>query len=458
MSRLPGFPDFSSLRTQDKITDLVRLAEVDLTKNEYVFGKGIAQVLGTLFGRYRGDTASAEWAADPFIAPTLASGKAFHLFLAAAFDLAANMEYAHGRLVNSKWIYCHRHGEARPTAYYSFLKQCPRCCLDMGLESRLSGAQHKPSSHHIGEITTTITALLLKLIAKGNQSCLSIATITKQSHDVDAIGYCENLIALFEIKASPMVTFPFSFQLPSPLVEEGQDGPTEYRQHQLIDVVADFTNLGMFLPHRGVTVPLSRQAGDHQWPFEAALRAFADPHWVRTYFSAWLELFYAYSVAKVQRTAVQQRLTYLVNGWGDEIDSNKTKPGLGRTDDIKKGTYQLLKFGAYYNDEEADLKVRGVLVANLDPLFLKQAYFNGLKGIRWGLEDRFHEDEHEYRISKSHLHYLYSAVIAFNEPVINDAVLQDAFDMECAEQALLTGKLDGLLDEWTRGAVKDTLV
>jgi hypothetical protein len=147
-----------------------------------------------------------------------------------------------------------------------------------------------------------------------------------------------------------------------------------------------------------------------------------------------------------------------VNGWGDAIDSNKTKPGLGRTDDIKKGTYQLLKFGAYYNDEDAELKVRGVLVANLDPIFLREAYFEKLKNIRWGDGYRFTELNGEVTISSKHLHYLYSAVIAFNQPVVNDPCLTEAFNFAAAESALLAGKLDPLLSEWRDGKVERTLI
>ena len=454
---LPGFPDYSALSTRVRIADLVRLAEVDLTKNEYVYGRGIAKLLSAMLKGYVA-ASECDWNSDPFTKKALDESQLFGLFLAAIFDLATNIEYAHKRLVNSKWIYCRREEDETSTAFYSFLKQCPRCCLDIGLEGRLSGAQHKPPSHHIGEITTTVIALLLKLIAQGNQSRLSIATITKQSHDVDAIGYCDDFVALFEIKASPMVTYPYRYPLSAPLFQQEGDDVREYRQHQLIDVLPDMSAIGLFLPHRQTTIPLDRLPADVHWPYEAAQRAFTDPSWVQTYFSAWLELFYAYSVPKTLRNLDEQKLSYLVNGWGDEIDSNKTKPGLGRTDDIKKGTYQLIKFGAYFNDENARLKVRGVLVGNLDPLFLRASYFDGLKNIRWGQDARFRDEGAYYRIEKRYLHYLYSAVITFNEPIVNDTMMANSFDLSVAENALKTGMLDDLLDEWATGDVDSTLV
>lgn len=446
------FPDYSQLQTKAKIADLERLAETNLTQNEYICGDGMARLLADALRCYAGSLADPRWESDAFLNRAATSGRRFHLLLAALFDLACNVEYVHGRLVNSKWIYCRRHDASRPTAYYSFLKQCPMCCLDQGLEKRLAGAQHKPSSHHIGEITTTAMAMLLKLVISASPNPLSVAVITKQSHDVDAVAFRENLFLLLEVKASPMVSFPVGMDLPEPLFTEAEDGRKEFRQHSLLDVPVDYEKLFLCLPHRRVRFPLPR-GNDANWPYQAAATCFGETGNLLEYFSAWLELFHAYSVPKTKRNERDAVLAYLVNGWGDEIDSNKTKPGLGRTDDIKKGTYQLLKFGAYYADDSANLPVRGALVTNLDPLFMRGDYFEKLADIRWGKNRSFVQDGTEWRIADRHLHYLYNAVLAFNEPVINDPLLAGVFDISQAEKALLAGKLDGLLATWREPAV-----
>ena len=452
MPATPLFPDYSQLKTKAKIADLERLAEPNLTQNEYICGDGMARLLAEALRCYVGSLSDPRWEIDAFLKHAASNGRRFHLFLAALFDLACNVEYVHGRLVNSKWIYCRRQGPARPVAYYSFLKQCPLCCLDLGLEKRLAGAQHKPSSHHIGEITTTAMAMLLKLVVSAAPNPLSVAVITKQSHDVDAVAFRDNLFLLLEVKASPMVTFPFGMELPEPLFTEGVEGRTEFRQHSLIDVPVDYEKLFMFLPHRQFCFALPR-GNDTNWPYQSAARCFGKADNLLEYFSAWLELFHAYSVPKTKRNEREEILAYLVNGWGDEIDSNKTKPGLGRTDDIKKGTYQLLKFGAYYADDSANLPVRGALVTNLDPLFMRGDYFEKLADIRWGKNPNFVQEGTDWRIADMHLHYLYNAVLAFNEPVINDPLLTGIFDIAKAEAALISGKLDGLLSSWGKPAV-----
>ncbi len=161
------FPNYSDSGAREKIADLERLSDRTLTNTEYIDGRQASRLLAALLGSYRDAVQGGVLAEFERVRDAFRAGEFFPLVLAAAFDLVANIEYLHGRVVNSKWIYCHREGET-PAVYYSFLKQCPRCCLDRGLEPRLSGAQHKPTSHHIGEITTVVSALILQLIANAN--------------------------------------------------------------------------------------------------------------------------------------------------------------------------------------------------------------------------------------------------------------------------------------------------
>lgn len=442
-----SFPDYSDSSAKVKIADLERLLDRSLTNTQYVDGRRASQLIGVVFTSFR--EAILQGFDDdehPLLSAALEANVLFKLTLSAVFDLVTNAEYLHGRMVNSKWIYCHRDGEPA-RAYFSFLKQCPRCCLDKGLEARLSGAQHKPTSHHIGEITTVVTALILELLAAANDEPLAIATITRQSHDVDAVGFRDDLLVLFEIKASPMVTFPVVAELDDVLLTDESGELKEYRQHSLIDVPYRGLALGLAIPHRDWLIDLGApdSAG---WPYEPLIKAMREPGTFLSYLSAWIELYNAYRVPKTQRTAEQMRLSYLVNGWGDEIDSNKTKPGLGRTDDIKKGTYQLLKFGSYYRDDKASVPVRGALIANMDPLFLRENYIDGLIGVRWGHEEDFALADGIYSIAEGSLKYLYDSIVAFNAPIIQDPILKSVFDFDRAAQALLDGKLDELIRVW----------
>jgi hypothetical protein len=448
---LPPYKDSSAAK---KIADLERLLDADLVSSKYVDGEMAAKLLAVFLTSFRQSLLDKQWESDPLLARSRNDGTALRLALAAVFDIGCNAEYFHGRMVDSNWIYCHRDGET-PHAYYCFLKQCPRCCMDRGLGRRLSGAQHKPSSHHIGEITTTLSSLILQLISIPQKSPLKIATVGKQSHDVDAVGFNDETLVLFEIKASPMVSYPLVTDLVSPLVREVSGKRMPYKQHSLLDIPISEREVSLYIPHCGYRIPLGKIRGK-RWPYGELIEHFHVPSNFLTFFSAWLGLFYAYKVPKTKRDSEQQSLSYLVNGWGDDIDSNKTKPGLGRTDDIKKGTYQLIKFGAYYRDDSAKTKVRGALVANLDPLFMYDGYMERLVDIRWGLGQDFSEREDRvFEIKSERLRHLYDAIIAFNEPVLNDPVMVRSFDFAAFEHALLAGELDDTLSDMASGGGQD---
>jgi hypothetical protein len=363
-----------------------------------------------------------------------------------------NVEYLRGRITSDKWIYCTKGGQQDERAvYYSALKQCPACCQVTGLEPRLSGAQHKPSSHHIGEITTTAMALILTLVEQSMPRPMTLGVISKQSHDVDALAWRDDLLVLFEMKASPLVTYPVRSILSGPMVRSSEDGPVELAQHTLVDIDTGAHDLSLYLANTGVDVPLGKPDSPH-WPYPEVTSYVDAPEHFLDYLESWLEIFLAYSVPKTHRAGREVALAYLANGWGDEIDSNKTKAGLGRTDDIKKGTYQLLKFGAYYRDGSPDLAIRGALVSNLDPLFMYDQYLAKLVDARWAPNAKFQRsaDAEVLMIKEDDLYYIYDGILAFNRPVINDKLLEDCFDIDAFETALVEGRLDSIIAAWRR--------
>ena len=453
MPRPATFPHYGDVPAKHLLDELTRLLSDGLFDTDYIDAKAAAALLSAGMEAYRQGSGSSRWTTSPILSRVDKTLRP-NLLCAALFDLICNAEYIHGRLTNTKWIYCNRcrgRNEPQPYAYFSFLKQCPRCCQDRGLEPRLSGAQHKPSSHHIGEITVVATALVLSLICASAPKPLHIGVIGKQSHDVDAVGWASDMLVLFEVKASPLVTFPIRTRLAAPFVADSDIGPREIAQHRLIDVPFQTNELSLFLANSNLDVPLGRVVGP-TWPYPQMRDFIRDPEGLLTYLEAWTEVFFAYSVPKVQRDGRDVALGYLANGWGDEIDSNKTKAGLGRTDDIKKGTYQLLKFGGYYREGSPDLPVRGTLLTNLDPLFLYSDYMERLIDARWAPARKFSrvpERPDHQQVLERDLFYLYDAVLAFNRPVINDPLLAQCFDFAALDRELHAGSLDPVLARWT---------
>ena len=450
------FPEYGDCPAKQYIDELKRLVSPNIFMTEYMDAKAAASLLAHGLEAYRKCLSSPRWTTSRVLARLAASQKLFNLVCAAMFDLVCNAEYIHGRVTNRNWIYCNRHrdNDGEPIySYYSYLKQCPKCCQDRGLDARLTGAQHKPSSHHIGEITTTAAAFFMTLMGASAPNPLRVGIISKQSHDVDALAWRDDLLVLFEIKASPLVTYPLRVKMVAPFKEDDEDsGPVEVRQHKLIDVEFQMHDIFLYLANVDKEIPLGRGANHKKWPYPELETYIDQNEGFLDYFEAWGEVFLGYSIPKTQRRGRDVVMGYLANGWGDEIDSNKTKAGLGRTDDIKKGTYQLLKFGAYYRDGSPRLDIRGALVANLDPVFMFKDYMEKLIDARWAPARKFQQVAERpdfQQIRDRDLFYIYDAVIAFNRPVTNDALLAGCFDFSATEKALVAGQLDMLLNAWT---------
>ena len=448
------FPEYGDCDAKVKLDNLVRLLQEDIFESQYMDGRAAARLVATALKSYVAGAGLALWNESEVLSKVTEPGQRLNLVCAAIFDLLCNVEYLHGRVTDRKWIYCNRHRtdghEGQPTAFFSFLKQCPICCQDRGLETRIGGAQHKPSSHHIGEITTTALTLFLSLVGRSGPRPVQVGVVSKQSHDVDAVAWRDDLVVLLEMKASPMVTYPLRVVLDQPITEGTQNGPKEIPQHTLVDVLHRSHELELYLANRGWGLPLGRPSGG-AWPYPQVTQFLGTPRNLLRFFEAWLDVFLGYRVPKTQRTGREVVLGYLANGWGDEIDSNKTKAGLGRTDDIKKGTYQLLKYGAYYRSGCPNLNIRGALVANLDPIFMYADYMERLIDARWAPAAKFHPIDatpDKLLVAERDLFYVYDAVLAFNRPVLNDPLVADSFDFNLFEAALQEGRLDDELERW----------
>lgn len=447
------FPKYGPCDAKESLDDLFRLVSPDLFDTDYIDARSAASLIATGLVTFKNSKDHPRWQTSKILKALCEHGTRLNMVSAALFDLTCNAEYLHGRITNRKWIYCNRHRDAEfdeAHAYYSFLKQCPKCCQDRGIDPRINGAQHKPTSHHIGEITTVVIALFLTLLGQSARKPLDVGVISKQSHDVDAVAWRDDLLVLFEIKASPLVTYPVRVRLGKPYLDDSEGAPVEIDQHELIDVDFRHRDLSLYLANTDRDIPLGR-ADAPSWPYPQVQSFIESVDGLLDFMEAWGEVFLGYSIPKTLRTGRSIVMGYLANGWGDEIDSNKTKAGLGRTDDIKKGTYQLLKFAAYYRDGSPDLPVRGALTANLDPLFLHKSYLEKLIHGRWAPSKKFRQSDSDpdyLEILEKDLFYIYDAVLAFNRPVVNDPLLQGCFDFPPFEQALFSGKLDPLISAW----------
>lgn len=110
-----------------------------------------------------------------------------------------------------------------------------------------------------------------------------------------------------------------------------------------------------------------------------------------------------------------------------------------------------MKFGAYYREGSPNLPIRGTLLTNLDPLFMRADYLEKLLDARWAPARKFgpvpERPDHQQILEKD-LFWLYDAVMAFNRPSVNDPLLTRCFDFAALDAKVQSGGLDALLGEW----------
>lgn len=269
--------------------------------------------------------------------------------LPAIFDLVVNALYA-SRVSDSGWVYClGPSGDYTPAQYYSFVKVCPRCAAE---RHYFPAKDHKPKSAKIGDDTEPAIKLILDKLIKYNNTDYKLVSTKNRQGDIDLFIIGNNLLAMGEIKASPLISYPLEIFLNKPLTTESGENEIVPRPNHELDsprIVDEARSINLYIPQSNRRINLG-QKSDKGWPFDALAKFVQTPEGIQIIIDSWNNAYQAYS--HKNRNAP---VFYLTHGCGGKskikISDSKNAPGLDRTDDIKKGTYQLLKFGAYYAEK-----------------------------------------------------------------------------------------------------------
>lgn len=353
--------------------------------------------------------------------------------LAALFDLFVSCEY-YGTLANKGWTYC---PHSPNMLLYTYTNACPRC-LSKG-EFVFTKA-NKPGSGQIGMITTEI--LCEMLIASFKQNGRNVE-IYKASEPVDVIIYepSKKLMIVAEVKAAPLLTIPVGCEC-EPITEE-VDGILINSDHCLSDnPFVHNTNLFLFFP-KTTLYSEKKYNLNLDWQCEAPFfKAIADlidtnSNFLNHYFSFWNEAFNAYSLK--ERT---NPVFWLTNACGlptprpntwpkrksggyETISDAKTSVGMDRTDDIKKGIYQLLKLGAEFKPKYSNLKT--ALISNIHAVRHNDEYLQCIKDIIWTIDETRKIKSWSEIPHNTPLYNLFDGIVAFTKSDIRDNQLSSLF-------------------------------
>ena len=362
--------------------------------------------------------------------------------LPAIFDLVVNALYA-ARVSDSGWVYClGPSGNYTPAQYYSFVGVCPRCALK---RHYFPAKAHKPESANIGDDTEASIMLILDKLIKHNNADYKLASTNNRQGDIDLFAFGNNLLAMGEIKASPLISYPLEIILSKPLTTESGENEIVPRSNHELDsprIVDEARSISLYIPQSDYRINLG-QKSDHGWPFEALAEFVQNPEAIQIIIDSWNIAYQAYS--HKNRNAP---VFYLSHGCGGKskikISDSKNAPGIDRTDDIKKGTYQLLKYGAYYAEKCERRLVRSILVGNMHAVIHQQQYVTELEDVIWTKESLKHSEEKEtVTWQRKDLFNLYDGIICLSKVTTHDPILEQLFNLDTFAHNLISNQLGG---------------
>jgi hypothetical protein len=314
---------------------------------------------------------------------------------ASAFDLLISCEY-YGSLSHSGWLYC---PDDSPRLFFHFTNCCPRHVMHEQFHFHPS---NKPTSGKIGMATARLLLLFYKRIFKHKNFT---EEIFRGTEPVDAIiiNRNSNKVLFAEIKASPLLTLAVSMKSQKLTKEiEGEILPSEHETTLNSNLYGSDIELHVPRYENGswnssyFSIGQRQDENDFYWGFRGMINLLkTDESFFGSFFAYWINSFKAYHPRS------NKDIFWLTNacgtpspipaGWRkrrigsgyESVSDSKTSVGMDRTDDIKKGIYQVLKLGSegkpYAN--KWDYKVG--IISNLHPSRHFEEYLSSLKDIVW---------------------------------------------------------------------------
>lgn len=369
---------------------------------------------------------------------TIGNGRPdFGIIVAAFYDLAISSVY-YTNITNTGWLYCNLHS---PKLILPFVN----CCPEHALEGKfIFHKSSKPTSAKIGQATTRILLLFYKELFKrfGKDIC-----VLKATEPADAIFYnaASKKIFLGEIKSSPLLTIPLSMFC-EPLTTYDKEGT-------IVELKHEATNNPYILNNEiNIILPVKRE---NQWTteyFELGTKisntdeSFAynglsnlldNDDFISKYLKYWMASFSAYCTKDDTTnifwlTNACGKPSHLPEDWTGGvtcISDEKTSVGMDRTDDIKKGIYQVLKLGAEGKLKNTGWDCKVGIISNIHPARHFNVYLKPIKDLIWTIGN-----EQSVKIAgdldpNTPMYNLFDGIVTFTDNYIRDPWLSDNLKM-----------------------------
>jgi hypothetical protein len=158
----------------------------------------------------------------------------------------------------------------------------------------------------------------------------------------------------------------------------------------------------------------------------------------------WVEAFKTYKPGNSQRSNIY----WLTNACGqpnprpsdwparrrgtgyESVSDGKTSVGMDRTDDIKKGIYQVLKVGAESKPQQKrnHFTVKTALISNIHAARHYEEYLASLENIVWALDESGQARKAADLPPETEVYNLFDGIISFTKSHIRDKWLEQIFN------------------------------
>lgn len=365
--------------------------------------------------------------------------------LSSAFDLFVAAEY-YKSIAHKGWHFC---PNGNPLLFYPYTNTCPRCILHNDFHFEQA---NKPESGSIGQATSRLLGVfLLELFARENRNLI----VYRGTEPIDMIIYEESTktVLLSEIKAAPLQTLALA--VPSEKLTEAQeDGRvTPINTHVTSDnIFLSSSEMYMCLPlkqsgqtdYELISLGSMSKTEDRTWAYKRIEQAIdRDTGFFERYLKFWAIAFEAYKSNNAQR----DKIYWLTNACGqpnprpkdwpsrrrgsgsgyESVSDGKTSVGMDRTDDIKKGIYQVLKVGAESKPQPSQFIVKTALVSNIHAARHYKEYLTSLEDIIWTIDKSGKARKVSDLPLETQVYNLFDGILSFTESHIRDEWLQQIF-------------------------------